>query len=171
MNVPLVFDASCNNCDRIQKREAKASILGKLSDWASKRINECEKFTSRDSALNTAITVVIQGFSYGPATYSSSKQFHIRSMVEEATPTCFWTRVPLSFTDGICPTRKFRTDRIMFDQEGKALGYGDKGQVLVAASFLQTGRTNESGCASNRNFVFFRYLISFDALIDPQILE
>ncbi|KAF8923897.1 hypothetical protein BGZ47_004389, partial [Haplosporangium gracile] len=115
---------------------ATSSILGKLTDWASKRTHECEKFTSRDSALYTAMTVVVQGFSYGPAVYSSSEQFHIRVMVEEATPMCFWTGVPLSLTDGVCPTRIFTTDRIMFDQEGKALSYGDKDQTLVAASFF-----------------------------------
>lgn len=136
LNIPLIFHAFCNNCDKIQQRESRASILGKLSDWASKRIHAREKFTSLDSALYTAMTVVVQGFSYGPAVYSSSEQFHIRVMAEEATPACFWTGVPLSLTDGTCPTRKFTTDRIMFDQEGKALRYGDKDQALVAASFF-----------------------------------
>ncbi|KAF8928078.1 hypothetical protein BGZ58_009891, partial [Dissophora ornata] len=51
-------------------------------------------------------------------------------MVEEATPVCFSTGVPLSFTNGTCPTRKFTMDRIVFDQEGKALRYGDKDQAL-----------------------------------------
>ncbi|KAK3836315.1 MAG: hypothetical protein J3R72DRAFT_493795 [Linnemannia gamsii] len=51
LTVLIAFNAYCNNCDRIQSREAKASILGRLSDWANKRINECEKFPSRDSAL------------------------------------------------------------------------------------------------------------------------
>ncbi|KAI8595207.1 hypothetical protein EDD21DRAFT_420888 [Dissophora ornata] len=61
-------------------------------------------------------------------------------MVEEATPVCFSTGVPLSFTNGTCPTRKFTMDRIVFDQEGKALRYGDKDQALVASSFF-TNRT------------------------------
>ncbi|OAQ35820.1 hypothetical protein K457DRAFT_13046 [Linnemannia elongata AG-77] len=37
------------------------------------------------------MTVAVQGFSYGPAMYSFSEQFHIRVKVEEATPACFWT--------------------------------------------------------------------------------
>jgi hypothetical protein len=136
MNIPVCFHSFCKPCESIRKRKAGASILGKLSDWASKRTYECEKFTSRDAALYTAMTVAVQGFSYGPAVYSPIEQFHIRVMVEEATPACFWTGVPLSLTDGTCPTKKFTTDRIMFDQEGKALSYGDKDQALVAASFF-----------------------------------
>ncbi|KAF9979805.1 hypothetical protein BGZ65_005991 [Modicella reniformis] len=49
---------------------------------------------------------------------------------EKATPMCFWTEVPLSLTDGTCPRKKFSVDRIMFDQEGKALSYGDKDQLF-----------------------------------------
>ncbi|KAG0374251.1 hypothetical protein BGX24_010636 [Mortierella sp. AD032] len=32
LNVLITFDVYCNNGDRIQSREAKASILGRLSD-------------------------------------------------------------------------------------------------------------------------------------------
>ncbi|KAG0283181.1 hypothetical protein BGZ97_008635, partial [Linnemannia gamsii] len=131
LNIPLTFHSSCNNCYKIQMRETRTSILGKLSDWASKRFHKREDFTSMDSALYTAMTVAVQGFSYGPAVYSSSEQFHLRVMVEKATPACFWTGIPLSLTNGTCPTKKFTTDRIMFGQEGKALSYGDKDQALL----------------------------------------
>ncbi|KAI9240541.1 MAG: hypothetical protein BYD32DRAFT_151682 [Podila humilis] len=134
IDTPLAFRSYCKEC--FNRHIRKAGILKKLSEWACKRNDERGGFASRDSALYTAMTVVVQGFSYGSATYSSSEKFHVRTMVEKATPVCFWTGKQLSLTDLTSFTTQFTVDRIMFDQEGKALRYGDNNQVLVAASWF-----------------------------------
>lgn len=134
IDTPLAFRSYCKEC--FNRHIRKAGILKKLSEWACKRNDERGGFASRDSALYTAMTVVVQGFSYGSATYSSSEKFHVRTMVEKATPVCFWTGKQLSLTDLTSSTNQFTVDKIMFDQEGKALRYGDNNQVLVAASWF-----------------------------------
>jgi hypothetical protein len=134
IDTPLAFRGNCKECFNHLRR--KAGILEKLSDWVRKRNNERGGFTSRNSALYTAMTVAVQGFSYGPAMYSSSEQFHLRTLVEEAAPVCFWTGKQLSLTDYTSSTNQYSVDRVIFDQEGKALRYGDNNQVLVAASLF-----------------------------------
>ncbi|KAF9118705.1 hypothetical protein BGW39_000929 [Mortierella sp. 14UC] len=106
--------------------------MAKFNVWIRARLRD---FESRDSALHTIMTVAVQGFCFGPAAYNSREGLYLRKMAKEVSPKCFWSGLQLTVTAGsaVCPTKKFTADRIVF-HEGRALGYGAKGQLLVASS-------------------------------------
>lgn len=104
----------------------------KFAVWINDHKDQAQ-FNPKESALNTVMTVAVQGFCAGPAMYNTREQLHLRAMAREVNPTCFWSGAQLSITAKSCPRKKFTVDRTKFNH-GKALKYGAEEQILVAAS-------------------------------------
>lgn len=98
--------------------------------WAS---HQQESFESRVSAQQTGMTILVQGFACDPAKYEQIELVYLHSLVKKSKPRCFWTGVELALTPDTPPRMKLSVDRTTF-VDGRALGYGSKDQVLVAAS-------------------------------------
>ncbi|KAG0227748.1 hypothetical protein BGW41_003692 [Actinomortierella wolfii] len=130
----------CETKDRIDKHEdavrrthqIEGDLLSGLVRQLAPNNEDQAQFNSRESVLNTVMTVAVQGFCAGQAMYNPQEQFHLRVMAREANPTCFWNGVQLSIT-ARCPKNKFTVERTIFHQ-GKVLRYGAENQILVAAS-------------------------------------
>ncbi|KAK5828307.1 hypothetical protein F5H01DRAFT_360223 [Linnemannia elongata] len=132
INTPLRFFSYCKRCDRVQQAKRRQEPMGKFKRWIESRLGE---FESPNSALDTIMTVAVQGFCFGPAIYNSKEELYLCTMAKEASPKCFWSGLQLTVAaSGVgCPTKKFTADRIVF-HEGCALPYGAKEQFLVASS-------------------------------------
>lgn len=132
INTPLRFFSYCKLCDRVQQAKRRQEPMGKFKRWIGSRLGE---FDSPNSALDTIMTVAVQGFCFGPAIYNSKEELYLCSMAKEASPKCFWSGLQLTVAaSGVGgPTKKFTADRIVF-HDGCALPYGAKEQFLVASS-------------------------------------
>ncbi|KAG0287410.1 hypothetical protein BGZ98_004651, partial [Dissophora globulifera] len=98
--------------------------------------NEKHKcFGSSQEAFHTILTVVVQGFSIGPAQYNPQETLRIEAFAPKADVVCFWTGLPLSFDTHAAPISKFSLDRTTF-VDGRALNYGSEDQTIVAASLF-----------------------------------
>ncbi|KAK3828001.1 MAG: hypothetical protein J3Q66DRAFT_409141 [Benniella sp.] len=113
--------------------EPEPRFMGKFRKWVSHRL---ESFESRAAALNTIMTVAIQGYCCGQGEYTAREMLYLTDMAKAASPTCFWSGEGLvitSSTDLVTPTHKFTADRVVF-RDGQAPPYGADEQVLVASS-------------------------------------
>ncbi|KAF9924007.1 hypothetical protein BGZ67_009562 [Mortierella alpina] len=129
--MPIKFYSYCHKCSKERASQTREEPIHKFNVWIQDHKDEAQ-FNSRESALNTVMTVAVQGFCAGQAMYNPQEQFHLRVMAREAKPMCFWSGAQLSIT-ARCPKNKFTVDRTIFHQN-KALRYGAEDQILVAAS-------------------------------------
>ena len=129
---PIKFWEYCSSCWTTCGYGDRSYPLRKIAAWSSLRL---ESFESRDVALDTMITVVVQGFASGPAKYQPSELIYLRTFATQSDPRCFWTGLHLSLDSDAEPRTKFSLDRTMF-ANGKALNYGSEHQIVVAASLF-----------------------------------
>ncbi|KAG0324774.1 hypothetical protein BGZ99_001443 [Dissophora globulifera] len=131
---PLQFRPHCNECHNARYPRATMNPLRNMKAFAYG--NEKHKcFGSSQEAFHTILTVVVQGFSTGPAQYNPQETLHIEAFAPKADHVCFWTGLPLSFDTHAAPISKFSLDRTTF-VDGRALNYGSEDQTIVAASLF-----------------------------------
>ncbi|KAF9342967.1 hypothetical protein BGX26_006490, partial [Mortierella sp. AD094] len=130
VGIPVRYDTYCITCRRKFQANARSdNMMLFFESWSHSHWKE--NFETREIALDTIITVAVQGYTCGPAKYLPFERLHIWGMVRHESPRCFWTGSKLSTKTGSDARVRFSVDRVVFS-DGRALSYGSEDQIIVA---------------------------------------
>ncbi|KAF9302399.1 hypothetical protein BGZ74_005399 [Mortierella antarctica] len=122
ITTPVLFHSTCIHCTVLTQAVRRQTPIQFLKIWAAVRRQDM----SQSDAMKIVATVIVYGFCKGVPTYTALETVKLFTMVESATPVCFFCGNRLYICGGpdLDGINRFSVDRIRFRATDDGLGAG-----------------------------------------------